>query len=119
MKVRKVITDEELRYMQIVWNLDPELEIYDCMVDGGRVFFLVNRFPKFPIREANKAIGKKLVFFKKFNTIDELMRDIKCRNYVVRGNRLVYAENVDRKAREFIERNYLSPPKQEHSNDGY
>lgn len=107
MKAKKIITDKELRYMQIVWNLDPDLDIYDCMVDSDRVFFLVNRFPKFPIKEINRTIGKKLVFFKKFNTIDELMRDIKCRNYIVRENRLVYAERLDKKTREFIERNFL------------
>lgn len=117
--MKKVIGNEELRYMQLVWSLDPELEIYDCMLDGGRVFFLVNRFPRFSIREVNRTTCKKLVFFRKFSTIDELMRDIKCRNYVVKGNRLVYAERLDRKTREFIERNYLSPPKQEHYSDRY
>jgi len=109
MKVKKILSNEELRYMQLVWSLDPELEIYDCMVDSDRVFFLVNRFPRFPIKEANRTIGKKLVFFKKFNTIDELMQDIKCERYVVKGNRLVYADRLDKKTREFIERNYLSP----------
>ena len=108
MRVKKVLGNEELRYMQLIWSLDPELEIYDCMVDSDRVFFLVNRFPRFPIKETNKSIGKKLVFFKKFNTIDELMRDIGCSNYIVRGNRLVYADKLDKKTREFIERNYLS-----------
>jgi len=116
---KKVFGNEELRYMQIVWSFDPEIDIYDCMVDSDRVFFLVNRFPKFPIKEANRIIGKKLVFFKKFDTIDELMRDIKCKRYIVRGNRLVYAERLDKKTREFIERNYLSSPKQEQTCDRY
>lgn len=105
---KKVITQKELGFMQTIWTLDPEIEIYDCMVDGDRVFFLVDRFPKFPIKEMNKLLNKKLVFFKKFESIDELMKDIKCKRYIVRKNRLVYAEGLDKKAREFIERNYLS-----------
>jgi len=56
---------EEVLAMQMVLQFDDDIRIFDCKVDSDKIYFLVNRLPRFPINSLSRMIGKKLIFLVK------------------------------------------------------
>ena len=77
---------EEVLAIQMVLQFDNNIRIFDCKVDSKKIYFLVDRLPKFPINALSRIIDKKLIFLVKGKAYpgNPIVRELMRRNGWIR-----------------------------------